>query len=308
MEERIIDDEFGRGVRLKKTKDGYVDVTDQATIDAEDDYEGDEVEFSFPVFDVDDEELVGLTPEEAMALQKRREEEAQARKEAYQALCLEGNTALEKEDFIGAQEIFSKAVAIDIADEPMEANLGLWCAKTENFKNPDVLAEAFAEEGFEEMEYALGYKTTDALREKYKSQFANAKKGWEDKEAELSVAVEKLNAERCEYLKPQIKTKTIGFILSVIPMLVLLITTIVLGFKNFSVRGNSFIVPTAICAGVFLVSVFICVFFANKFINVMRLYSAGKKLYSSDEGQELIQVRAYIGFYDALLKEDIAEE
>ena len=25
MEERIIDDEYGRGIRLKKTKDGYVD-------------------------------------------------------------------------------------------------------------------------------------------------------------------------------------------------------------------------------------------------------------------------------------------
>ena len=29
MEERIIDDEYGRGVRLKKTKDGFVDVTDE---------------------------------------------------------------------------------------------------------------------------------------------------------------------------------------------------------------------------------------------------------------------------------------
>ena len=31
MEERIIDDEYGRGIRLKKTKDGYVDVTDELT-------------------------------------------------------------------------------------------------------------------------------------------------------------------------------------------------------------------------------------------------------------------------------------
>ena len=29
MEERIIADEYGRGIRLKKTKDGYVDVTDE---------------------------------------------------------------------------------------------------------------------------------------------------------------------------------------------------------------------------------------------------------------------------------------
>ena len=28
MEERMIDDEYGRGIKLRKTKDGYVDVTD----------------------------------------------------------------------------------------------------------------------------------------------------------------------------------------------------------------------------------------------------------------------------------------
>ena len=39
-EERIIDDEYGRGVKLRKTKDGYVDVTD-AELDGE---EADEVE------------------------------------------------------------------------------------------------------------------------------------------------------------------------------------------------------------------------------------------------------------------------
>ena len=29
MEERIIDDEYGRGIRLKTTKNGYVDATDE---------------------------------------------------------------------------------------------------------------------------------------------------------------------------------------------------------------------------------------------------------------------------------------
>ena len=29
MEERIIDDEYGRGIRFRKTKDGYVDATDE---------------------------------------------------------------------------------------------------------------------------------------------------------------------------------------------------------------------------------------------------------------------------------------
>ena len=39
MEERMIDDEYGRGVRLKKTKDGYVDVTDEMAADGTDETE-----------------------------------------------------------------------------------------------------------------------------------------------------------------------------------------------------------------------------------------------------------------------------
>ena len=35
MEERMIDEEYGRGVRLRKTKDGFVDVTDELATDEE---------------------------------------------------------------------------------------------------------------------------------------------------------------------------------------------------------------------------------------------------------------------------------
>ena len=103
MEERIIDDEYGRGIRLKKTKDGYVDATDelaeeaklpesaekdkaqpeglQEALEAEaenvtDGEEGDaeaadEVLFEFP--EEDDEELAALSAEDAAALIKKRE-------------------------------------------------------------------------------------------------------------------------------------------------------------------------------------------------------------------------------------------
>ena len=75
MEERIIDDEYGRGVRLKKTKDGFIDATDETLQDWE---EVEEAVFEFPVLetDEDDEDLVGLSPEEAIALRKKKEEEA----------------------------------------------------------------------------------------------------------------------------------------------------------------------------------------------------------------------------------------
>ena len=92
MEERIIDDEYGRGVKLKKTKDGFVDVTD-AEVDENEMQEeaGEEALFEFPAFDMDadDEELATLTPEQAMALKKQRAEEAAARLAEYSGeLCL----------------------------------------------------------------------------------------------------------------------------------------------------------------------------------------------------------------------------
>ena len=303
MEERIIDDEFGRGIRLKKTKDGYVDATDELAPETEEERAEDEVEFSFPVFDVDDEELVGLTPEEALALQKRREEEKAECKEKYAELCAEGQSLLEKADYLGAENLFKKAMKMDIADETVEATLGFWRAKTEEFAYPDRFAKEYVQDGVDEMEYDLGYKTLDALKEAYKEKFAQSKKVWEEKSKALLEKAEEKIKERKEYLQPQVKSKTLGFVISALPMLALLITTIVLAFKNFSVRGSSFIIPTAICAGVFLISVFVFTFFANKFINVMRLYKASGKLYSSDEGKAFFEAEEYVLLYGNLSQE-----
>ena len=77
-EERIIDDEYGRGVRLKKTKDGFVDVTDELA-DGTDMEEGEEITFEFPNLEgygmeQDNEALVDLSPEEAFARKKGADE------------------------------------------------------------------------------------------------------------------------------------------------------------------------------------------------------------------------------------------
>ena len=99
MEERIIDDEYGRGIRLKKTKDGFVDATDEraeepvdeATETATEDGEEftEEVTFEFPDLSEDDEDLVNLSPEEAIALRKKKEEEAAALAEPQKANVLD---------------------------------------------------------------------------------------------------------------------------------------------------------------------------------------------------------------------------
>ena len=51
MEERIIDDEYGRGIRLKKTADGFVDVTDELAAEQGEEEQADEVSFEFPMME-----------------------------------------------------------------------------------------------------------------------------------------------------------------------------------------------------------------------------------------------------------------
>ena len=141
MEERIIDDEYARGIRLKKTKDGYVDATDElaekerraaeeleadeldATAEEEneaageteetlvldgldeslEETAGEEVRFEFPDLEEDDEDLVNLTPEEAIALRKQKEAEEAERKAAYKRLCEEGEELLVSGSFKAAE-------------------------------------------------------------------------------------------------------------------------------------------------------------------------------------------------------------
>lgn len=157
MEERIIDDEYARGIRLKKTKDGYVDVTDELSEKAketppetEEDsvLEGEltesledpeaepeeEVSFEFPELEEDDEDLVNLTPEEAIALRKKKEAEEAARRAEYKRLCEEGEELLLSGSFKAAELKFEKALPLD--EEAADAAVGYWRARTSDFPSP----------------------------------------------------------------------------------------------------------------------------------------------------------------------------
>ncbi len=175
MEERMIDDEYGRGVRLKKTKDGYVDATDELA--KNENVEGeetelleDEIAFAFPVEEEENEEsFAEMTAEEVAAFKKRREEEALAKKAVYDQLCKEGEELLATGSFKAAELKYEKALKYD--DEATEASVGYWRAKTADFTDPDVLANEYVDESIESLEYDLGYAATDIIREKYEDVF-----------------------------------------------------------------------------------------------------------------------------------------
>ena len=302
MEERIIDDEYGRGVRLKKTKDGYVDVTDAELETENSEAEGEEAVFEFPTFDTDeyDEDLVGLTPEEAAARLKQREEEAAKRKADYERCCKEGDELLATGSFRAAELKFEKALALD--EEASEASLGYWRAKTSNFADPDVLISEYAKAGVESLENDLGEKATQEMKKEYKGVFEKRVEELSEEEAPLAESVEEKQAARRVVLKERVKRSTIGFLVGLIPTAVMLVLTIVFGFSNFTTRENTFVLPTILCGAGFLIFFIVFIALANKWINDLRMRSANERLSSTADGARLVDIREYKALYLALLE------
>jgi hypothetical protein len=306
MEERIIDDEYGRGVRLRKTKDGYVDVTDELAEEPQTDGETaenqeEEIEFEFPVFatDEDDEELATLTPEQAKELLKRREEEALAKKAEYEKTCADGEELLETGSYHAAELKFEKALMLD--DIATRATVGYWRAKTADFTQPDVLADEYVEDGLGALEHDLGTEALQIIKKNYQSAFEKRVAELEDEETPLTKIVEEKQEKRRVILLERLKKSSLTACLFAIPALVFLVLTIVFGVKNFSTKGDEYIVWTIVFAGLFLVSLLLEAFKANKAINDNRMYRANKRLRSTEEGKHLWSLRAYKKFYTALL-------
>ncbi len=311
-EERIIDDEYGRGVKLRKTADGYVDVTDEQLDGNVEDAEAEELSFSFPVIEseTDDEDLVGLSPEEAEELRKQKAEAVQRRREEYDQIVAAGNELLEQGSFHSAELKFEKALQLD--EPATEASVGYWRAKTENFTKPEVLIEEYVEPGIESLEYDLGYEATDIIKRDYHEVFAAKYAELEADEAPLAEVVEGKQERRRAILKARRKNSLIAFVASAMPMLICIILTAVFGLKNFSTPDGKYI-PVTIAFGGASVALFIVfAVFTNKMINAFRMYNKNENLTSTEDGEKLFDIRERKALYGALLVlpayENIEEE
>ena len=300
MEEKIIDEEIGRKIRIKKTLDGEMDVVDELAETTEELVEGEEeYAFELPEYLEDDEDLVGLSPEEAMELRKKKQAEAEAKRAEYDRLLVEGEALLEEGSYRSAELKFEKALMLD--DLATEATVGYWRAKTENFTNPDVLMDEYVEEGYDGLEYDLGRKAVEQIRINYAERFRRRYDELAKEEAPLRAQVEEAQARRRAVLKPRRVKSFIGFLASAVPFVVLLILTIVFGLKNFTVKDDSYFLPTIIVGSVALVSFIVFGVFTNKFINACRIYRTNERLSSTDEGARLEEVEAYKSLYQQFI-------
>lgn len=309
MEERIVDDEYARGIRLKKTDDGYVDATDELAEDGlvedgEDDvYEMDgdeEITFDIPDLEEDDEDLVNLTPAQAQELRRQKAAALQARKDEYARLCKDGETLLASGSFKAAELKFEKALELD--EEAADASYGYWRAKTADFSNCEELADEYAAAGISELESDLGYTAVQMIKENYAPVFKKMAAELEKKEKPLAEKVLAKQEERRVVLSARRKKSLIAFIVSMIPALVTLVLTVVFGAKIFSTPDGRYVTYTLIAAGVFVVALTVFLVFTNKFINTMRIFRANERLSSTEDGAELVRIRQRKELYLQLSK------
>lgn len=300
MEERIIEDENGRKVRFRKTAEGYVDVTDELAEPAEGE-DAEEIEFDFPMTDMDedDEDLVGLSFEEAQALKKQKAEAVERRRQEYEQALKEGNALLDEGSFHSAELKFEKA--LDLDEEATDASVGYWRAKTENFAKPDVLIDEYLEAGIESLEYDLGYKATDVIREKYEDVFKARIAELEAEEIPLAKSVEEKQNLRREYLQERRKKAGLAFLCATIPMLACLVVAIFVALQNFSTPDNRFVAPTIALFVGFVALFVVFAVFTNKFINARRIYRANERLSSTEDGERLLEIREYKELYSCML-------
>lgn len=303
-EERIIDDEYGRGVKLRKTAEGFVDVTDEQLSPDDEAADAEEVSFEFPVMETeeDDEDLVGLSPEEALALKKQKAEAAERRKAEYEQALEEANALLAAEEYEGAEKKFEEALELDVV--AVDAAVGYWRAKTQAFQNPDVFVEDYVKIGIETLEYDLGKEPLAVIKKEHHDAFAKRYEELEKEELPLAKEVEGKQGARREILKARLKKSAVKFGIACIPVIAFLVCTLVFAAKIHTVPDGRYIPWTIVFGVLTFVACVVGLGVGNSLKNAWTIYRKNEKLSSTEAGERLVEIRAYKSLYAALLTED----
>ena len=286
MEERLIDKEDERLIRIKKKAEG-TDAEDALTPEGEEGAEDEEVLVTLPEdYDEDyDEDLVGLTPEELnKELERRKKAEEEARAE-YEKLVESAKEELAGGDFDRAASLYGQAVCYPFADAPVIE--GLWRARTKEFtETSPFYHEAYAEEfaSYEdEIKKSLLVKMGDAL----KSEQEALKK----EEAELAPQVLEKQEERRRAFDDNRKYYGVRLLVFVGMLVLFAIATI--AASTFIVRTlkSTPVILTGVFGGLALVSFIGMLVLLLKYSGASKLCRMNAKLSATEEGEHLVQLR-----------------
>lgn len=280
MEERIIDKDDARKIRVKRDGEGGIrdaedELAPENTEETEEEYLLDLPEGEY------DEDLVGLSPSELeQELEKRRKEAEEAAAERDKLLAL-ARSALTKGDYAAAEPLFAQALLYD--PESKEAGEGLWTARTRNFSDLDVLLGEEAEEDFS--------RANDAakafVRERVRAPFMEQRKEAEDRAAPLREKVDAAREERRGAFRANRSYYVLRLSLLLAALGLMLIAAAV--SASYIVRTLSIlpVVLTAVFGALSVILLVPIVLLARKVVVAQRLCRENERLSSTEDGAAL---------------------
>lgn len=288
MEERIVDKDDERLIRIRRTKDGG---------DAEDALadEGEEEQTEDVVFEIPDEEfdedLVGLTPSQLQRELERRKKAEEAEKAEYEKLVSAADALAAEEKYAEAEPLYAQAACYSFADE--RTVTGLWTARTKNFTD---FAPFYVAEYAEALSEADD-KSKAFVREKAASLKEERARLAEEERALAPSVLEKQEERRRAFAENK-KYYFVRALALVGGMLLCMIACAV--SANYIVRTQSIapVVCTAGFGGVSFILFVSALVFLRKWSLAQRLCRINEALSSTEDGAKLETLRGKIACLD----------
>ncbi len=294
MEERIIDDEELRKIKLTR-KNGGTDAEDELAPDAE----AEETEALLDLPEEYDEDLVGLTPTQLREELERREKAKEKAREEREKLLSLGRELLAAEKFEEAEGPLSQAALYE--DEDGAAGKLLWQARTRGYSSIECFFEEEPSEEFAAASEEVRTSVLDVLGREMQTALEEA----EAEAKPVRTRVEEATEKRRGAFKANRNYYLVRF-LAVLGAIVL--AAIGCGVSAYFITRRQSMLPLGftIAFGAVLLVLFVFFFvFSHKLYVSERFVRSNEKLSSTEDGRTLAALDKKIGcLKTALLQEN----
>ena len=283
MEERLIEKDDERLIRIKKTAEG-VDAEDALAEETES-YEEEEVLVELPEDEEYDEDLVGLTPTELKREQERRKKAEEEARAECEKLIKEGEETLSRGEFEKAQSLFSQADCYGFADERI--GKGLWTARTKNFAETD----SFYNPSFAEEFTALDDGSKKFILDHAGKKLLAEREEIEKEEKEISPEVLEKQETRRQAFAQNKKYYAVRLLIFLGVFAALAVGAGVSAYFIVRTLSSAPVIVTGVFGGLALVAFVCALVYFLKFLGANKLCRINENLSSTEEGTRLEELR-----------------
>ncbi len=287
MEERLIDKEDERLIRIKKKADG-VDAEDATAEEHDEELPEEEILVTLPDSEEDedyDEDLVGLTPSELAREKARRQKAEEEARAECNKLVAAGEEELKNGAFDKAEALFSQAYCYGFADGKIAE--GLWTARTKNFTETEPF---YSQENAEEFS-SIDDASKKFVREKIGERLEKEREELKKEEEALAPGVLEQQETRRQAFEGNRKYYAVRVLVSLGVLVLFLIATAVSASYIVRTLSSLPVILTGVFGGLALIAFVASLVLFLKFMGANKLCRTNGKLSSTEDGAHLEELR-----------------